>query len=350
MTERPAYTLEQLAVRLELEFRGDPALLLRGLASLDEAGPDQLSFYNNPRYLDALRNSRAGVVILSPAQASSTEGAVLLAPNPYLSFARASALFARAPAQGVGVHPSAIVDARAVLGIGVAVGPHAVIGAGTELEEGVSIGPGCVIGRDCRIGAHSRLNPNVTLYDDVHIGQRALIHANVVIGSDGFGFAPDGSEQVKIHQLGGVRIGDDVEVGASTTIDRGALEHTRIGNGVKIDNQVQIAHNVRVGDNTVICGCSAIAGSSSIGKNCIIAGAVGVINHVHICDGVTVTAMSLVNQSISKPGVYSSGTALLETSQWKKTIVRFKQLDAIWKRLLRLEQHVLPEAGDDQNS
>jgi UDP-3-O-[3-hydroxymyristoyl] glucosamine N-acyltransferase len=350
VTERPAYTLEQLAVRLELEFRGDPALVLRGLASLDEAGPDQLSFYNNPRYLDALRNTRAGVVIVDPAQAAAAPGAVLLADQPYLAFAHASALFARSPAQRVGIHPSATVDPSATLGAAVAVGPHAVIGSGTVLEQGASIGAGCVIGRDCRIGAHSRLNPNVTLYDDVHIGQRALIHANVVIGSDGFGFAPDGSEQVKIHQLGGVRIGDDVEVGASTTIDRGALEHTRIGSGVKIDNQVQIAHNVRIGDNTVICGCSAIAGSSSIGKNCIIAGAVGVINHVHICDGVTVTAMSLVNQSINKPGVYSSGTGLLETSQWKKTIVRFKQLDTIWKRLLRLEQRVLPGADDDHIS
>ncbi|MDR0781626.1 MAG: UDP-3-O-(3-hydroxymyristoyl)glucosamine N-acyltransferase, partial [Pseudomonadales bacterium] len=313
-------------------------------------GPDQLSFYHHPRYLDALRATRAGAVILDPAQASATSGAVLFAAQPYLAFARASALFARPRAQTLGIHPSATLDPSVVLGADVSVGPHAVIGSGTVLGQGVCIGAGCVIGRDCRIGAGSRLNPNVTLYDDVYLGQRALIHANVVIGSDGFGFAPDGKAQVKIHQLGGVRIGDDVEVGASTTIDRGALEHTRIGDGVKIDNQVQIAHNVRIGDNSVICGCSAIAGSSSIGKNCIIAGAVGVINHVHICDGVTVTAMSLVNQSIATPGVYSSGTGLLQTSHWKKTIVRFKQLDAIHKRLSHLEQRLLGATDDGHDA
>lgn len=346
MAERPVYTLEQLAARLELEFRGDARLVLRGLASLDEAGPDQLSFYNNPRFFDSLRRTRAGAVILDPAHAAAAPGAVLLTSQPYLAFARASALFARAPAQHQGVHPSAIVDPNAELAGDVAVGPHVVIGAGTVIEAGVNIAPGCVIGRDCRIGEGSRLNPNVTVYDDVHIGKRALIHANVVLGGDGFGFAPDGKAQVKIHQLGGVRIGDDVEIGASTTVDRGALEHTVIGNGVKIDNQVQIAHNVRVGDNTVICGCSAIAGSSSIGKNCIIAGAVGVINHVHICDGVTITAMSLVNQSIDKPGIYSSGTGLMETGHWKKTIVRFKQLDAISKRLAQLEQNLFGSDDD----
>jgi UDP-3-O-[3-hydroxymyristoyl] glucosamine N-acyltransferase len=347
--ERPAYTLEDLAARLDLEFRGDAALVLRGLASLDEAGPSQLSFYNNPKFSDSLRSTHAGAVILDPAHADAAPGAVLLASKPYLAFARASALFVRAEEHHSGVHPTAYLDPNVTLAAGVSVGPHVIIGAGTVVEDGAIIGPGCVIGRDCRIGKGTRLHPNVTVYDDVEIGCRTLIHANVVIGSDGFGFAPDGGAQVKIHQLAGVRIGDDVEVGASSTIDRGALEHTRIGNGVKIDNQVQIAHNVRIGDNTVICGCSAIAGSSSIGKNCIIAGAVGVINHVHICDGVTVTAMSLVNQSITKPGVYSSGTGLLETSNWKKNIVRFKQLDSISKRLARLEQRLFG-TGEDQTS
>jgi UDP-3-O-[3-hydroxymyristoyl] glucosamine N-acyltransferase len=176
------------------------------------------------------------------------------------------------------------------------------------------------------------------LYSDVKIGKRCIVHSGTVIGSDGFGFAFDGSRYHKIAQLGGVILGNDVEVGASTSIDRGALEDTVIEDGVKIDNQVQIAHNVRIGANTVVCGCSAIAGSSVIGKNCIIAGGVGVINHVAICDGVTVTAMSLVNQSITNPGVYSSGTGLSDSASWKKNIVRFRQLDEIWKRLLRLEK------------
>jgi len=347
VTERAAYTLGQLAQRLGLEFRGDASLLIEGLASLDEAGPAQLAFYNNPHYGEALRCTRAGVVILAPQHAQSAPGAVLLAANPYAAYARATALFVRPPAAASGIHPSALIDPGAELAADVVVGPFAVIGEGTVLESGVAVGAGCVIGRDCRLGAGSRLHPNVTLYDDVWIGQRGLIHAGVVIGADGFGFAGQKQQYLKIHQLGGVRIGDDVEVGAATTIDRGALEHTRIGNGVKIDNQVQIAHNVRIGDNSLICGCSAIAGSSVIGNNCIIAGAVGVINHVSICDGVTVTAMSLVNQSISTPGVYSSGTGLLETGHWKKNIVRFKQLDAMFKRLLRLERDCSPDGRDD---
>src|SRR5690606_22532987 len=188
--------------------------------------------------------------ILDPAHAAEAPGAVLLATKPYLAFARASALFVRAPEELIGIHPTAVIDPSVTLAPNVAIGPHVVIGGGTVLEAGVNVAPGCIIGRDCCIGENTRLLPNVTLYDDVHLGARSLIHANVVIGSDGFGFAPDGGAQVKIHQLAGVRIGDDVEVGASSTIDRGALEHTRIGNGVKIDNQVQIAHNVRIGDNT----------------------------------------------------------------------------------------------------
>lgn len=347
MTDRAAYTLEQLAQRLGLEFRGDPSLLIGGLASLDEAGPGHLSFYNSPQYAEALRHTRAGVVILEPRHAASAPCAVLLASNAYAAYAQATALFVRPPAPASGVHPSALIDPNAQVADDAVVGPFAVIGQGTVLESGVTVGAGCVIGRDCRLGAGTRLHANVTLYDDVWIGQRALIHAGVVIGADGFGFAHQGRQYLKIHQLGGVRIGNDVEIGAATTIDCGALEHTRIGNGVKIDNQVQIAHNVRIGDNSLICGCSAIAGSSVIGNNCIIAGAVGVINHVSICDGVTVTAMSLVNQSISKPGVYSSGTGLLETSLWKKNIVRFKQLDAIFKRLLRLERDCPPDGRDD---
>jgi UDP-3-O-[3-hydroxymyristoyl] glucosamine N-acyltransferase len=236
------------------------------------------------------------------------------------------------------VHASAVVDATAQLAADASIGPHVVIGAGTIIGARARIGANSVIGRSCVIGEDSQLMANVTFYDGVRAGSRVLIHSAAVVGGDGFGFATEGEGHHKIAQLGGVAIGDDVEIGAGTTIDRGALDDTVIEAGVKIDNQVQIAHNVRIGANTIICGCSAIAGSSVIGKNCIIAGAVGVINHVSICDKVTVTAMSLVNQSITEPGVYSSGTGLSDTASWRKNIVRFKQLDTLWKRLQSLEK------------
>lgn len=339
MSVGPAYTLQELAQRLGLELDGATDVRIRGLAPLESAGPDQLAFYSNKRFHQALVRTRAGVVILSHADAQHCPAPKLLAANPYAAYARASQLFAPPPQQAAGIHPSAVIAATATIADKVAIGANVVVGESTRIDQGVSIGANCVIGRFCQVGEDSRLHPNVTLYDKVRIGKRVCIHAAVVLGSDGFGFAAEGERHLKIAQLGGVELGDDVEVGAGTCIDRGALEDTHIGNGVKIDNQVQIAHNVRVGENTIICGCSAIAGSSVIGKNCIIAGAVGVINHVSICDNVTVTAMSLVNQSITEPGVYSSGTGLSDSASWRKNIVRFRQLDELWKRLLRLEKN-----------
>lgn len=339
MTAASAYTLHELAQLLGLQHSGAPDLLITGIATLEGAVPGQLSFYHNRLYYAALTGTRASVVILRPEDAAFCPTATLLSPNPYAAYARVSALFAGEGSTQQNSHPSAIVDYSASVAPDAVLGPHVVVGAGTTIEAGVIIGANCVIGGGCRIGEGTRLHANVTLYDDVSVGQRAIIHSGAVLGSDGFGFAPEGERYLKIAQLGGVRIGDDVEIGAATTIDRGALDDTVIEDGVKIDNQVQIAHNVRVGANTILCGCSAIAGSSVVGKNCIIAGAVGIINHVTICDGVTVTAMSLVNQSITEPGVYSSGTGLSDSVSWKKSIVRFRQLDEIWKRLLRLEKN-----------
>jgi len=338
VSTRTVFSLAALADSLGLEYRGNPDTPISGLASLESASATHLTFYNNPRFLNDLQNTRAAAVILKQEHASLTGVAVLVTPDPYIAFARASQLFARQPRRIVGIHPSALIDPAARVDATASIGPHVIIGAETVIEAQVCIAANCVIGEDCFIGEGSVINPNVTLYDDVHIGKFAIVHSGVVLGGDGFGFANDGRQYQKIYQLGGVRIGDRVEIGACTSIDCGALDHTEIADGVKIDNQVQIAHNVKIGANTVICGCSAIAGSSRIGKNCIIAGAAGVINHIEICDGVTVTAMSLVNQSISVPGVYSSGTGLLESGLWKKAIVRIKQLDTIWKRLLQLER------------
>lgn len=338
---KPVLTLSTIAKELGLELRCDSQQAeqsISGLATLASAGSGQLSFYHNPRYYSDLCSTRASAVILRPEHAKDCAVACLLSPNPYLSYAKASQLFDIASAEEGSIDASSCISVSARIGAGVSIGPNAVVGERVQIGDGVRIGANCVVGNDCVIAAASTLHANVTLYHGVQLGERCLVHAGVVIGSDGFGFARADGKYHKIAQLGGVVIGADVEIGANSCIDRGALDDTVIGDGVKIDNQVQIAHNVQIGANTIICGCSAIAGSSIIGKNCTIAGAVGVINHVRICDGVTVTAMSLVNQDIDVPGLYSSGTGLEATGSWRRNIVRFRQLDEIWRRLLRLEK------------
>lgn len=338
MTSSSFRLLGDIAALLELQLQGDASTRITGMGTLAKAGPAQLSFYNNSRYIAELRATRAAAVILRPADAIHSPVPCLLADNPYLAYARASRLFAVGMDTRPGVHPTAQVDPSLQLAEDVCVGPGASIGPDCTIAAGTRIGAGVVIGAGCRIGRDCVLHANVTLYHGVVLGDRVRIHSGCVLGADGFGYAPGPGGHEKIEQLGGVRIGDDVEIGALTTIDRGALDDTIIGKGVKIDNQVQIAHNVVVGDNTIICGCSGLAGSSVIGKNCIIAGGVGVANHVSICDGVTVTAMSLVNQSITEAGTWSSGTGLERTANWKKNIVRFRQLDEIFKRLVKLEK------------
>jgi UDP-3-O-[3-hydroxymyristoyl] glucosamine N-acyltransferase len=334
-----SYSLGSLAELLGLTFEGNSELLVTGIATLSSASEDDLSFYHNPLYFSDLQKTRAAVVILSSEAAIECPVPVLLSDNPYAAYARASRLFESSGEINSGIHPSAIIDASALIGNDVSIAANVVIEANVCIEEGCIIGANSVIGNGCSVGKDSLIYPGVTIYPDVRLGERGIFHSGVVIGSDGFGFALDGQTQVKIAQLGGVTIGNDVEIGAGSTIDRGALEDTIIGNGVKIDNQVQIAHNVKIGENTVICGCSAIAGSSTIGKNCIIAGAVGIINHITIVDEVTVTAMSLVNKSITEKGVYSSGTGLSDTSTWKKNIVHFRQLDKLNNRVKLVERH-----------
>lgn len=338
MTSSSSRQLGDIAALLGLQLQGDAGTNITGIGSLAHAAPGQLTFCTNNRYLAELRATRAAAVIVRPDEAGHCPTACLLADNPYLAYARASRLFASGPQVSAGIHPAAQVDPSAQLAEGVSVGPGACIGPDCEIGTGTRIGPGVVIGDGCRIGRDCVLQANVTLYHRVTLGDRVRIHAASVVGADGFGYArgPEGHE--KIEQLGGVRIGNDVEIGASTTIDRGALDDTVIGNGVKIDNLVQIAHNVVVGDHTIICGCSGLAGSCVIGKNCIIAGGVGVANHVSICDGVTVTAMSVVTQSITEAGSWSTGTGLEKTASWKKNIVRFRQLDELFKRLVKLEK------------
>lgn len=331
-------TLGELAERLGATVTGDENRVVTGLATLASAGPEQLSFLANRRYLPQLRDTRAAAVILHPDLAEQCPVATLQATDPYLLFARATALFVELPGAEPGVHASAVVAAGAQVHPTASIGPLAVVEAGARVDAGVVVGSHCHVGAGCRIGENSRLYPGVVLYHNVRIGKRCTLHSHAVLGADGFGFAPVAGGWEKIHQLGGVTLGDDVEVGACTTIDRGALEDTVVEDGAIIDNLVQIAHNCHIGKNTAIAGCTGLAGSTIIGANCTLAGGVGVVGHVEICDNVHVTGMTMVTKSITEPGSYSSGTPMSETRDWKRNAVRFAQLDRIQKRLAALEK------------
>ncbi len=336
------YSLGQLAEMLGADCVGDPEIKISGLATLASATTGHLSFLANPKYQKALSTTTASAVIVSEDMVAHCPCASLVSSNPYLTYANVSQLFAKKFAKHQGVHPSAdihstaSIDTSATIGAHVSVGANVSIGANTILDAGVVIGDDSVIGKDCH------LYSNVTVYHGVVMGDRVSIHSSTVIGSDGFGYAPSPDREqggwVKIAQLGGVRIGNDVEIGAATTIDRGALDDTVIGDRVIIDNQVQIAHNVEIGENTGIAACTGISGSTRIGKNCTLAGGVGLVGHITIADNVHVTGMTMVTKSIDKPGAYSSGTPMMETRQWKKSAVRFAQLDAMSKRLGELEK------------
>ena len=332
------YTLGELAERFGLTYSGNADRHITGLATLAEAGPQELAFLANRKYLPQLSRTGAGAVILHPDFADQCPVDCLLAEAPYVAFARLTHLFDRAPVPPPGAHPAAVISPAAEVDPGASVGPHAVLEAGVVLGPGVVVGAGVYIGHDSRLGAGTRVFPNAVIYHDVHIGEGCVIHSQAVLGADGFGFAPGAGGWEKICQLGGVRIGDRVEIGACTTVDRGALDHTVIEDGAIIDNLVQIAHNCRIGKNTAIAGCTGLAGSTIIGANCTLAGGVGVVGHVEICDNVHVTGMTMVTKSITEPGSYSSGTPMAPTRDWKRSAVRFSQLDRLQQRLAALEK------------
>ncbi|MDX1722885.1 MAG: UDP-3-O-(3-hydroxymyristoyl)glucosamine N-acyltransferase [Pseudomonas sp.] len=336
----PGFTLGQLATRLGATLRGTADKAISGLATLQEAGPDQLSFLANPQYRKYLPDCRAGAVLLTAADAESYSGNALVVANPYLAYAQLSHLFDRKPRAAAGVHASAWVADDAQVDASASIGACAVIEGGAQIGAGVTIGAHCVIGARSVVGEGGWLAPRVTLYHDVRIGKRVVIQSGAVIGGEGFGFANEKGVWQKIAQIGGVVIGDDVEIGANTTIDRGALADTLIGNGVKLDNQIMIAHNVQIGDNTAMAGCAGISGSTKIGKNCMIAGGVGMVGHIEVCDGVFVTGMTMVTRSITEPGSYSSGTAMQPAGEWRKSAARIRQLDDMARRLQQLEKQL----------
>lgn len=340
MVKKPRYRLSEIAEHLGGVLSGDPQLEITGLATLQRAQADQLAFLSNPGYRKYLATSSAGAVILNAESAQECPLAHIVVTDPYLAYATVSHWFDAAPVMTPGIDPAAKVSPQARVAATACVGPFAVVESGAVIEEHVVIGSGCYVGQDCVIGAHSRLHPRVVLYHGVRLGRAVTVHSQSVIGSDGFGFARNGNAWHKIAQIGSVIIGDDVEIGAGTTIDRGAIDDTVIENGVKLDNGVQVAHNVQIGEGTAIASGTGISGSTIIGKRCTIGGAVGIGGHLNITDDVHLTGMAMVTRSISKPGAYSSGTGILENLEWRKNVARFRHLDEMARRLRRLEEHL----------
>jgi len=333
----PVFAASELAQRFGLYLRG-PDRDVAGVGTLADATPGQLGFLANPRYRTQLAETRAGVVVLREDDADAFAGTALVARDPYAAFARISALFERVPVREPGIHPSAVIDPSAVVSLDAHIGPFTSIGARTQVGAGAVVGSGCSIGDDCDIGEGCELQAQVTLVARVRLGKRVRILPGAVLGAAGFGLAMDAGRWINVPQLGGVVIGDDCEIGANTTIDRGALGDTVLEEDVRLDNQIQIGHNVRIGAHTAMAGCSAVAGSARIGSYCLIGGGAGILGHLEVCDRVVVTAMSLVTHSIREPGEYSSGTPLMDNRSWRKSAARFKQLD----RMAR----ATPRAGD----
>ena len=332
-------TLAELAEAIGAELHGDGAARVEGVATLDRAGAAELSFFHNAKYRHQLADTRAAAVILAPSERQHCPVTALVHERPHLAYARAAALLNPEPPAAAGIHPGAVVEAGAEIDPSASVGPNSVVETGARVAAGCVIGPGCVVGRDVVLGEESRLVANVTLCHGVRIGRRVLIHPGAVVGADGFGLAQEADGGwTKVPQLGGVEVGDDVEIGANTTIDRGALEDTVLERGVKLDNQIQIAHNVRVGEHTAMAGCVGVAGSARIGKRCQIGGGAVVLGHLEICDDVVVTSTSLVDRSIKEPGVYSSSLPVMANRDWKRNAARLRHLDELARDVKRLKR------------
>ncbi|CNH64445.1 UDP-3-O-[3-hydroxymyristoyl] glucosamine N-acyltransferase [Yersinia thracica] len=336
----PSIRLADLAQQLDAQVHGDGSLVITGIASMHSAEPSQITFLSNSRYQEQLATCNAGAVVLTEADLPFCKSAALVVKNPYLTYARMAQIMDTTPQPAQDIAPSAVISPQATLGENLSIGANAVIESGVVLGDNVVIGAGCFIGKDTHIGAGSRLWANVSVYHEVVIGQNCLIQSGTVIGADGFGYANDRGNWIKIPQLGSVHIGDRVEIGACTTIDRGALDNTIIGNGVIIDNQCQIAHNVVIGDNTAVAGGVIMAGSLKVGRYCMIGGASVINGHMEICDKVTITGMGMVMRPITEPGLYSSGIPLQPNKVWRKTAALVMNIDGINKRLKAIERKI----------
>lgn len=329
--------LQQIAEILNAELVGDDSLSISRIATLDNAKSDEISFLANKKYRSQLTSTQAAAVILSEKDAPFYDGNKLIVANPYHAYACLAQAMDTTPEPATDVHTTAVIDPTAQIHHSVSIGANAVIEQGVTLEQGCVVGAGCFIGKQAKIGKNTKIWANVSIYHDVIIGENCLVHANTVIGADGFGYANEKGQWVKIPQLGAVVIGDNVEIGASTTIDRGAIDSTEIHSNVIIDNQVQIAHNVIIKEGTAIAGCAVVAGSTTIGKYCQIGGMSAITGHVEITDQVILTGMSMVISSIDKPGIYSSGVPHSDNKQWRRNMAKLRQLSSIDKRLKAVE-------------
>ena len=343
MTAVHGHSLAALAERFGLELRGGGTRAITGVGTLAAATAEQLSFLANPHYRAQLGHSHAGAVVLRSDEAEHCPTACLIAADPYVAFAKIAALFDPTPAAMPGIHPSAVIAPGARVAASASIGPLCVIDADASIEDGVALGPQCSVGPDCVVGAQSRLVARVTLVARVSLGKRVLVHPGAVIGADGFGIAFEHAAferggWIKVPQLGGVRIGDDCEIGANTTIDRGAIEDTILEEDVRLDNQIQIAHNVQIGAHTAMAGCSAVAGSAKIGRYCLIGGGAGILGHLSVADRVTITARCLVTHSIHSAGEYASGVPFQDSRQWRRNAARFKHLDELARRVQAIEK------------
>lgn len=338
-----ALCLGEIATRFGCRLVGDPDATVERVATLRSAGPGTLSFLANPKYRRYLTDTRAGAVLLAEDAAGSCPTNALIAEDPYATYALVAQLLHPDPPAQPGVHPAAWCSPEARVDPMASVGPGAVVEAGAVIEARAVIGANCVVERDARIGADTRLHAHATVCHGVRLGQRVVVHPGAVIGADGFGYAWDRERWLKVPQVGSVVVGDDADIGAGTTIDRGAVEDTVIEEGVKLDNQIQVAHNVRIGAHTIIAACSGISGSTTIGKRCLIGGAAGFVGHLSICDDVTITGQTMVNRSITEPGVYSSALPMDEAGRWRKNSARFRRLDDLARTVKRLQKKL----GDD---
>jgi UDP-3-O-[3-hydroxymyristoyl] glucosamine N-acyltransferase len=344
-----AHTLGELAQRFGLEVAGDAAAGISGVCTLSPGEPGRIGFLANPKYRSTLAQTRAGAVVVGKRDASALVGNGLIAADAARAFAQIARLFDSNRDFEPGVHVSAVVDSDAMIGQGVHIGPQAVIEAGAQIGDGSYIGPACIVGAGAVIGAGARLEARVHIHRGVRLGLRCQIQPGAVVGSRGFGnvLGPQGWEEMP--QLGSVVVGDDVEIGANTTIDRGAIDDTVIGNGVRLDNLIQIAHNCRIGEHTAIAACTGIAGSTTVGARCMIGGAVGISGHLVIADDVIILGRAMVTTSLLEKGVYGSGLPIAPAKEWRKTVARVRRLGKLEDRVRSVEQKTGIKTHDDGN-
>ena len=335
----PSYTLNDLAKELGADVHGDGQVRVSSIASLSKAEVGSLSFLHNSKYLEDLKTTQASAVLITEQMLEFCNTNAIVLKNPYLAFAKVCALFDNSPKSTVGIHKSAILHSSVSIGDNTSIGPNVIVGENCIISDNVEIGANSVIQSNCVLFKGVKIKPNVSIYHDVKVGENTTIHSNSVIGSDGFGNAKDPmGNWIKVPQLGGVRIGKNVEIGACTSIDRGTIDNTIIEDGVKIDNQIQIGHNVVIGENTALAAQSGVAGSTEIGANCMFGGQTGISGHIKIADNVMLSSQSGVSNSIFKSGIYSASIPAKPHIKWKRTLARLNNLDKLAERVSCLEK------------